>query len=116
MQDNVLDLSKLEAGTLQLDRAPIKVQELCAKIHLLLGSTARKNVEFIVEVVPPELVIAGDHLKWKQLLVNLVSNALKFTHHGQVVLRIKQVPGSETGSVSVEVCDTGVGIKAQEQV
>jgi nitrogen-specific signal transduction histidine kinase len=54
-----------------------------------------------------------------QLLVNLVSNALKFTHHGRVVLRIKQIHENIHGdghAVSVEVCDTGVGISAQEQV
>ena len=81
--DNVLDLSKLEAGTLKLDLAPIKVKELCSRIHLLLRSTARPNVEFIIDVEPIGLVIEGDHQRWKQLLVNLVSNALKFTHAGR---------------------------------
>jgi signal transduction histidine kinase len=112
--DNVLDLSKLEAGTLELEHTPIKVMELCAKIHLLLRSTAREGVTFVVEVEPPGLVIGGDHQRWKQLLVNLVSNALKFTHHGRVVLRIKQIHG-DSDAVSVEVCDTGVGIRPQEQ-
>jgi signal transduction histidine kinase/CheY-like chemotaxis protein len=110
--DNVLDLSKLESGTLELAHVPIKVADLCTKIDLLLRSTARTGVDFAVEVVPHGLVINGDHQRWKQLLVNLVSNALKFTHYGRVVLRIEQVPGD---GVSVEVRDTGVGISAKEQ-
>jgi signal transduction histidine kinase len=114
--DNVLDLSKLEAGTLELLHAPIKVNELCSKIHLLLRSTAKEGVAFIVDVEPLGLVIMGDTQRWKQLLVNLVSNALKFTHAGQVILRIKQLnEGNAAHGVSVEVCDTGVGISAQEQ-
>jgi signal transduction histidine kinase len=116
MQDNVLDLSKLEAGTLELVHAPIKVKELCSKIHLLLRSTANEDVNFIVDVEPQDLVIMGDTQRWKQLLVNLVSNALKFTHAGRVILRIKHIEGNGTDGVSVEVCDTGVGISAQEQV
>jgi signal transduction histidine kinase len=114
--DNVLDLSKLEAGTLELVHAPVKVMELCSKIHLLLRSTAKEDVTFIVDVEPKGLVIMGDTQRWKQLLVNLVSNALKFTHAGRVILRIKQI-NEKNGAhgVSVEVCDTGVGISAQEQ-
>jgi signal transduction histidine kinase len=65
--DNVLDLSKLEAGTLELEHTPIKVMQLCAQIHLLLRSTAREGVTFVVEVVPPGLVIGGDHQRWKQV-------------------------------------------------
>jgi signal transduction histidine kinase len=109
--DNVLDLSKLESGTLELAYSRMTVVELCKNVHLLLRSTVRTGVEFVFEVVPETLVINSDLQRWKQLLVNLVSNALKFTHSGRVVLRIQQV----REGVSVDVCDTGVGIGVKEQ-
>jgi signal transduction histidine kinase len=114
--DNVLDLSKLEQGTLQLEQTPILVSELGKQIHQLQRSTARKGVQFVIEVEPKGLVIEGDHQRWRQMLVNLVSNAIKFTHEGLVVLRIRQCnDGTDERALQVEVCDTGVGISELEQ-
>lgn len=70
--DNVLDLSKLEAGNLELKHSPIKVMDLLEMIHSLLRSTVRHGVKFDFDVVPKDLVIQGDPQRWKQLLVNLV--------------------------------------------
>jgi signal transduction histidine kinase len=85
--DNVLDLSQMEAGTLQLARQPIKVSDLCEEIHLLLRPTVREGVSFELQVCPPELAITGDRQRWKQLLVNLLSNAFKFTYKVRALLR-----------------------------
>ena len=83
--DNVLDLSKLESGTLELQRMPIKVSALASEIHLLLSPTVRAGVRLSIEVTPADLVIVGDRQRWKQLLVNLLSNGIKFTHEGEAV-------------------------------
>jgi signal transduction histidine kinase len=110
--DNVLDLSKLETGTLKLCQEHMKVSELASEIHLLLSPTVRVGVLFAIEVIPADLVIVGDRQRWKQLLVNLLSNAIKFTHEGEVKLHMVMV---EDQRLLVQVCDNGVGIGLKEQ-
>jgi CheY-like chemotaxis protein len=111
--DNVPDLSKLEAGTLQLSKQHIKVSELSSEIRLLLTPTMRAGVLFTIEVIPANLEIVGDRQRWKQLLANLLSNAIKFTHEGEVKLQISE---GQDQSLLVQVCDTGVGIREKEQM
>jgi signal transduction histidine kinase len=136
--DNVLDLSKLEEGTLVLCQSPMRLRELADQISSLLQSIVRSGVSFVITVEPENIMIQGDHQRWKQLLVNLVSNAIKFTYEGFVMLRIsrcRMVPkrkfsnglGSgapvrtdvtdvtDLSDLLVEVCDTGVGISEREQ-
>jgi signal transduction histidine kinase len=111
--DNVLDLSQMEEGTLQLASKPIKVSDLCEEIHQLLRPTVRKGVLFKLEVFPPDLVISGDRQRWKQLLVNLLSNAFKFTYSGTVLMRMRN---HADGKLVAEVCDTGGGIGEKQQL
>jgi signal transduction histidine kinase len=110
--DNVLDLSKLEAGTLLLSSQPIEISELVSELHLLLTPTMRTGVTFAIEVTPANLVIVGDRQRWKQLLVNLLSNAIKFTHEGEVKLQLTE---TEDRRLLVQVHDTGIGISDKEQ-
>jgi signal transduction histidine kinase len=117
--DNVLDLSQLEQGTLELRQAPILVAELGEQICLLQRSTLRKGVSLVIEVEPQGLVIEGDHQRWRQMLINLVSNAIKFTHEGMIIVRLRQCnvddTSPEASALRVEVCDTGMGISELEQ-
>ncbi|WP_137169442.1 PAS domain S-box protein [Marinomonas sp. FW-1] len=111
--NDVLDFSKVDAGKLELEKAPFEVEALLCELSTVLsGSSLGKNVELIFDIdrgIPAFLV--GDKLRLLQILINLVSNAVKFTLEGSVVLKIQQQP-AEAGVVrlTVSVQDTGIGI------
>jgi len=108
MINNILDLAKLEAGQRDVHAQPVVVAELLQESAELLEPQAQeKGLEIRVEVapgVPPSAWL--DREKLSRVLVNLVSNAVKFTQKGSVLLRARPWQGS----VSFEVDDTGVGI------
>jgi PAS domain S-box-containing protein len=116
--NDILDLSKIEAGKLALESREFELQAILDKIADLFGpqSTA-KNIELIVSErpnVPPTLV--GDPLRLEQILVNLVANAIKFTNSGEVELRV--VPVSVDGKqvlLEFSVRDTGIGLTPDQQ-
>jgi len=111
--DDILDFSKIEAGRLELEEVEFDLRRLCEEtLELLALRAAGKNVELVCEIdarVPSRL--RGDPGRLKQILVNLVGNAVKFTERGEVVLRVKP-PAEDQGedSLRFEVCDTGIGI------
>ena len=112
--DDILDFSKLEAGMVDLDLVDFEPRPLLEGVAGLLASTAaRKDLEIIaycLPEVPARLV--GDEGRLRQILLNLASNAVKFTDKGQVVLTARR--GDErqgTGMVRFQVADTGVGIR-----
>jgi signal transduction histidine kinase len=109
--DNVLDQSKLEQGKLVLDARPINLDTLCQSVERMLRHTRNEGVEILV-TVPTDLTVNGDATRWRQLLVNLMSNALKFTpDQGKVNLTVKPTPDNKL--LCVEVCDDGPGISAE---
>lgn len=118
--NDVLDLSKIEAGMMDIALEPCNVRELVVQIEQLFGTQmTNKGVTFFGEVaagVPSSLLL--DSMRLRQVLVNLVGNALKFTDTGSVVLRIF---GHRDNSVSsryclmIEVADTGIGIAPEKQ-
>ena len=111
--NDVLDFSKVDADKIELEKAPFEVEALLCELSTVLsGSSLGKNVELIFDIdkdIPAFLV--GDKLRLLQILINLVSNALKFTLEGSVVLTIQSQP-SESGiaKLTVSVQDTGIGI------
>ena len=108
--NNILDLSRIEAGKVELVRARLAVapflEELAVMARLLIGA---KPVTVRVEV-PAELALDSDRSKLRQAVLNLVSNAAKFTEEGEVVLAAAE----EAGGVRLEVRDTGPGIRAED--
>ena len=111
--NDILDLSKIEAGKLELEVAPFDIRALAGQIRLLWSETARvKGVGLALEVDPatPDWLL-GDAARVRQILLNLVSNALKFTLEGGVVIRI----APEAGEIVMAVSDTGVGLTAEQQ-
>lgn len=111
---DVLDFSKIEAGHLELEKHDLNLVE-CLETALVLTSTklAEKDVELVYDIdasVP--LVIHGDSTKLRQILLNLLSNAAKFTEEGEIELKVsareKEVGGHE---IKMSVRDTGIGIK-----
>jgi signal transduction histidine kinase/CheY-like chemotaxis protein len=116
--NDILDLSKIEAGKVELTHAPFRLRDCVAEaVQPLAASAGQKNLEFIVRVAKdvPETVI-GDSVRLRQVLVNLLGNAVKFTNEGEVALEIS-VSDSAPGKVvlSFRVRDTGLGIPPEKQ-
>jgi signal transduction histidine kinase len=110
--NDLLDASKLESGTLRLDLVPVNVRELADDLRESMEPLAREKGIRIEELIPEDLPpIRADRNKLRRVLVNLVSNAIKFTPKGgRVELRAER----EDGAVRVCVKDTGVGIPAED--
>jgi signal transduction histidine kinase len=115
--DDLLDVSKIEAGKLELDRAPISVAAIVeSAVAIVERSAAAKSLELRWELAAdlPNW-IEGDATRLRQVLLNLLSNAIKFTEHGSVVLRAMHAPGAEPTQLRFEVADTGIGIDPAQQ-
>ena len=116
--NDILDFSKIEAGGLQLEVQPFELQNCVDSALALMALAAdQKGLELVAELADdcPELVV-GDVTRFRQVIVNLVSNAVKFTETGEVHVLVtgKRLTSREEGPVrlTVSVRDTGVGISA----
>ncbi len=111
--NDVLDHSKIEAGKLNLMHAPFSLHALAVSvISLFRGNAESKGLELTLDLEPDvEEWVIGDAQRLKQVLLNLVGNAIKFTERGEVVLRMvpRRAPAGLVG-VGFEVRDTGIGI------
>ena len=116
--NDILDFSKIEAGKLELDAVPFPVRDLVEEIMRMLAVPAHeKGLELLCEVMPdvPEHIV-GDVTRVRQVLVNLLGNAIKFTPGGEVELRV-EIEAREEARVRLRfaVRDTGIGIPADKQ-
>jgi signal transduction histidine kinase/DNA-binding response OmpR family regulator len=109
---DVLDLSKIEAGRIELEEAPFSLPELVDDVIQLLQPTAAKKGLDLISAVLPEVpqTVVGDRNRLRQILLNLFGNAIKFTERGGVTARVENdlVPGM----ILFTVIDTGIGIPA----
>ena len=116
--NDVLDLSKIEAGKMEVDAGPFDVGQLLRNLSSILSSTLGQKPVDIVFDIDPELpaTLVGDALRLQQVLVNLGGNAIKFTEAGEIVvqLRIDAVHGKQY-VVRFAVIDSGIGIAPQDQ-
>ncbi len=108
--NDILDLSKLDAGSVHLDARPVDLRAVAKEVADLLGAQAqKKNLYLDVEIgadIPAW--IKGDATRLKQILTNLVGNAIKFTHAGGVRIAMRTLP--QGPSLECQVQDTGIGI------
>lgn len=116
--NDVLDLSKIEAGKMEVDLKPLEIRAVAAATLDLWSPTAEeKGVRLVLAIaddVPTCLL--GDALRLKQILLNLVSNALKFTSEGEVRLSIRSSsPIDDAVCIEIEVRDTGIGMSQSQQ-
>jgi len=125
--DDILDLSKIESGMMGVEVSDVSIAGIAEQLQRSLHQLAQdKNLEFQIEWSDQQpATVRTDDKRLQQILMNLLSNAFKFTEEGKVVLRIAPAPGDETyhleslnragDVVAFSVIDTGIGIPAEKQ-
>jgi signal transduction histidine kinase/CheY-like chemotaxis protein len=113
--NEVLDLSKIEAGKLDLNPEPVNLSRLIDEVIGTAGQLAEKNQNRLVVDGADNLgPLITDPMRLKQILLNLLSNACKFTKEGEVALRVRQVADGRDW-IELAVSDTGIGMTAEQQ-
>jgi two-component system, NtrC family, sensor kinase len=113
--NEILDLSKIEAGKLELNPEPVNLARLIDEVVGTAGQLAEKNQNrLIVEAQENLGALNTDSMRLKQILLNLLSNACKFTKQGEVALRVRKVADGRDW-VELAVADTGIGLTAEQQ-
>lgn len=110
--NDVLDLSKIESGKLELQLAPVEIPALChASLAFVRQQALKKNIQLTLEVAPNFPDLLADERRLRQILINLLNNAIKFTPDGgQVQLKVQLERQSDQTFVSFSIQDTGIGI------
>jgi PAS domain S-box-containing protein len=109
--NDVLDISKIEAGQIEIASAPFDLRESIRKVIQSVAPLAEsKRLALVAEISPEVGPITSDRRRVEQVLLNLLSNAIKFTERGQV----RVVSGTAAGAVRISVADTGVGIRPED--
>lgn len=115
--NDILDYSKIEAGKMKLESAPFNLEDLIEDCVQLFGATANKRrIELIGNVSPTTpLQLLGDPTRLRQVLINLLGNAFKFTSEGSVLLEAKRDPNCSMDQplIRFSVQDSGIGIESQ---
>lgn len=110
--NSILDLARIESGRLQIEKTEFDLGDLIDQTISTFGVSAHgKGLELAARIAPgvPDRLI-GDPLRLRQVLVNLLGNAIKFTEIGQIVLEVDSAPTQAPGALLFTVADTGVGI------
>ncbi|MEQ6886323.1 transporter substrate-binding domain-containing protein [Salicola sp. Rm-C-2C1-2] len=114
--NDILDLSRVEAGKMRLEYGPLDLSRLLEDVRHIFAIRAReKGLDLVFEMdqdMPPVMVL--DETRLRQVLFNLVGNAIKFTDHGEVRVRVAWKE-SEAPELCIEVVDTGIGIPEEQQ-
>ncbi|WCT55456.1 ATP-binding protein [Paenibacillus kyungheensis] len=115
--NNILDLSKMEAGKMQLDHDPFDLINVIEDLLYSVSPRAfQKEVEVILAIeseIP--LFVMGDALKVRQMIMNLVQNSIKFTHQGEIQISLLMLESAaELASVQIIIRDTGIGMSAKQ--
>lgn len=116
--NDILDFSKIESGKLELDAIDFDLRHLLEEsLELFSQQASKKGLELLADLPPEEnLVVRGDALRLRQIVVNLLGNAVKFTARGEIFLRLRVVERSELGlKFQLTVSDTGIGIPLEAQ-
>ena len=117
--NDILDFSKIESGQLELEAIDFNLADVVEDAVSMFAQQAEsKGLELAAEFIPPDapLALRGDPLRLRQVITNLISNAIKFTDEGEVVVRVTQ-QDLDAGSVMLTLCveDTGIGIAPEAQ-
>jgi GAF domain-containing protein len=113
--NEILDLSKIEAGKLELNPEPVNLPRLIDEVIGTAGQLAEKNQNCLIVEAQENLgALNADTMRLKQILLNLLSNACKFTKEGEVALRVRKVADGRDW-VELGVADTGIGLTVEQQ-
>jgi len=116
---DILDLSKIEAGRIELEEITFPIRLLLEEsVGIQIATARQKSLQLVLELaddLPDQM--QGDPLRFKQIILNLLGNAIKFTQQGEVRVSARKMPPSEgkPARVLVEVRDTGIGISDEQQ-
>jgi len=112
--NDVLDLSRIEAGRLEVELEEMKLEPILADVFEGLEMQAREQgLDLRRDAIDPELLVQADAARLRQILVNVIGNAVKFTKVGSVSVSVQAPEGSPY--VDIEVCDTGIGIPLERR-
>lgn len=123
--NDILDIAKIEAGKMELDLGPVQLDELMTAVRDFTENQAtQKNLSLAIELPPTldDVIIYGNYQRLLQVMLNLVGNAIKFTHEGGVTItaevtrkKLKFKDQEFPGMVKVRVADTGIGVSLDKQ-
>ncbi len=112
--NDILDFSKIEAGKLELEKIPFSLDKVMSSLaDIVCHKAEEKGLEIVFSIaqdLPPQLI--GDPLRLGQILINLVNNSIKFTEHGEIVVKAAQ--DDVTGRLIFTVSDTGIGMTPEQ--
>lgn len=113
--NNILDLSKIEAGKLLLEESEVRIDSILESVQAMLSDRAQaKNLQLRIEADELSAVLIGDQTKLQQALLNFATNAIKFTEAGSITLRVRQLAEDEQSVLlRFEVQDSGIGIEQE---
>jgi len=112
--NDILDFSKIEAGKLELEKAPFCLRDIVEDAVDILAERAHSKGLELICAIPAELdtTVCGDGPRLRQVIINLISNAVKFTERGEITVHVRHEPADLlNSSFHFEVSDTGIGIK-----
>jgi PAS domain S-box-containing protein len=113
---DLLDLAKIESGTVQLNHEPVVCQEVIQEIVAGLRPLAESKALALDIVLPDDIIsVQADRRALSQILINLVSNAIKFTEQGMVRLNLRQYHANGQRQTEISVTDTGIGLHPEDQ-
>lgn len=117
--DDILDLSRIETGRLELETRAFRLDQELENLRQMFSVPAQqRGVHFaVLQNLPPSLQVSGDQIRLRQVLVNLLGNAVKFTTNGSITLTVQQQAGAAAGHTRLHfmVADTGIGISLHQQ-
>jgi signal transduction histidine kinase/CheY-like chemotaxis protein/HPt (histidine-containing phosphotransfer) domain-containing protein len=116
--NDILDLSKIEAGMMSLEETRFSLHSLMSSVGAMFSEKINeKKLDFVIHIDPdvPD-ILSGDAVRLTQILVNLISNAVKFTEKGKIEVEIKLLSQTEEQvRLQIIICDTGIGISREKQ-
>ncbi|NTS43171.1 response regulator [Flavisolibacter sp. BT320] len=116
--NDILDLSKIEAGMMSLEETRFSLHSLLSSVGAMFSEKLKeKNLGFSIKIDPnvPD-VLSGDAVRLTQILVNLISNAVKFTEKGEITVSVQALHQTETEArLQITISDTGIGISEEKQ-
>ena len=123
--NDILDIAKIEAGKMQLELNPIRLDDLLTAVENFTRPQAQqKNLAFEIRIpaTRDEVILYGNYQRLLQVMLNLVSNAIKFTHEGEIIITAEILPKTaidqdeeKPGMVKISVADTGIGVSLEKQ-